>query len=175
MKVKIEYDGTNVHLSIEAETSRLAKLVMFLLNAIGIALIIIAILEWLLALLIMGALWVLFFGWLTLWNFFGRELITINTRSLSYQQYYGFFKTKVEKKAVNRALNISLIPTLERQKKKHFQLIFETFNEFNLPEEIYRTSLPISETDLELLKKSIRLLYIKKVYPDYIKLSYLLN
>ncbi|MET3112465.1 hypothetical protein AAKU52_000176 [Pedobacter sp. CG_S7] len=175
MKVKIDYDGTNVHLSIEAETSKLAKLIMLLLNLIGIALIIIGILEWLLVLLIMGVLWVLFFGWLTLWNFFGREMITINTSSLSYQQYYGFYKTELEKKPVNRALNISLIPTLERQEKKYFQLIFETYNEFNLPEEIYRTSLPISETDLELLKKSIRMLYFKKVYPDYINMPYLLN
>jgi hypothetical protein len=175
MIVKIDYDGVNVHLSIEAETSKIAKAVMLFLNLMGIALILVGFYEWLLVLLMLGTLWLIFFGWLTLWNFFGKELITINTRSLTYQHQYAFYKAKPEIRSVNKALNISLIPAMEIQSQKYFHLIFESYNEYNQPTEIYRSALPISETDLNLLKISIRKLYFKKVHPDYINQPYLLN
>jgi hypothetical protein len=175
MKVKIDFDGVNVHLSIEAETSKIVRAIMVFLNFMGVVLILIGIYEWLLILVILGALWVVFFGWLTLWNFFGRELITINTKQLTYQHQYGFYKNKVESRNVSKALNISLIPAVEHHGENYFQLIFESYNELNLPEEIYRSAFPISQTDLNVLKISIRKLYFKKVHPDYINQPYLLN
>ncbi|WP_432712535.1 hypothetical protein [Pedobacter sp.] len=175
MKVKIEYDGISVHLSMEAETSKIAGMVMLFLNLMGFALIIVGIVEWMLVLLILGILWLLFFGWLTLWNLFGREVITITTRSLNHQHHYGLYKTKLETKKINKALNISLIPAMEHWGENHYQLIFESFNDHNMPEEIYRSTLPISETHLQLLKHSIRKLYFKKVHPDYLKQPFMLN
>lgn len=175
MKVKIDFDGTNVHLSIEAETSKIARIVMIFLDLLGFALMIIGLYEWLLVLLILGILWLVFMGWLTLWNFFGKELITINTKLLTYQHQYGFYKTDVETRKISKALNISLIPAIERQGENYYNLIFESYNDLNLPEEIYRSAFPISESDLNLLKISIRKLYFKKVHPDYINQPYLLN
>ena len=175
MEVKIDFDGVNVHLSIEAKTSNFVRATMVFLNLMGVILILIGFYEWLLILVILGGLWLLFFGWLTLWNFFGKELITINTKLLTYQHQYGFYKNKAEFRNISKALNISLIPTEEHHHENYFHLIFESYNEFNLPEEIYRSAFPISQSDLNLLKISIRKLYFKKVHPDYINQPYLLN
>ncbi len=175
MKVQIEYDGVKVHLSMEAETSMIAKAGVVILNGIGMTVVFIGVYDWLLVVLTIGMLWQLFFGWLILWHLFGKEVITITTAQLTYQHHYGFLKTKVEERCIRKALNISLIPTLAHQHQACFQLIFESFNEYGLPDEIYRSIFPIAETDLNLLKIAIRKLYLKKVHPDYIKQPYLLN
>lgn len=175
MKVKIDYDGTNVRLTIETGISTLGKTVMILFNIIGICLILMALEEWLLSLLIIGILWTIFFGWLALWKLFGQELVIINKKSLSYQHRYGFNKTILESRDIRKALNISLIPAPEYHGEKYFHLIFESFNKQNHPEEIYRSTLPISETDLDVLKKSIRKLYFKKVDPASLNQPYRLN
>jgi hypothetical protein len=175
MKVEIVYDQGQVKLSMEGETTVQAKLVILLFDLIGLLIILISLYEWLLGLLIMGLLWSLVFGGLTLWNFFGRETITITKHTLSYQQHYGFYKTKTACKRINRALNISLIPVAEKSGQPHYQLIFESYNAKLQPEEIYRTTLYISASDLDNLKQKIRLIYSKKIEPDFIRQPYLLN
>jgi len=175
MKVEINYGAGRVDLSIEGETSVQTKAAMLFFDLIGLAILIISLYEWLLGLLIMGILWSVLFGSLTLWNLFGRETITITKNSLHYQHHYGFYKTKVECKRINRALNISLIPVPEKSGQPHYQLIFESYNAQQQPEEIYRSSLPISAADLECLKQNIRLLFIKRIEPDFVRQPYLLN
>jgi hypothetical protein len=175
MKVNIVYIGGQVNLSIEAETSVQVKATLLFFDMIGLLILFTSIFEWLLGLLIMGILWSVLFGSLTLWNFFGRETITITKKALTYQQYYGFYKTNPEHKPIHRALNISLIPVPEKSGQPHYQLIFESYNAQQLPEEIYRSSLSISATDLECLKQNIRLLYFKKIEPDFKRQPYLLN
>jgi len=175
MKVEIKYGAGRVDLSIEGETSLQTKVAIIFFDLIGLAILVISLYEWLLGLLIMGMIWSVFFGSLTLWNLFGRETITITKNSLNYQQHYGFYQTKLECKQINRALNISLIPVPEKSGQPYYQLIFESYNAQQLPEEIYRSSLPISASDLECLKQNIRLLFIKKIEPDFIRQPYLLN
>jgi hypothetical protein len=175
MKVKIDYDGINVSLLIEVEASRIAKVAMFFVIAFGIAVLGIALVEWLLGLLIAAVLWLILFGWLCLWNLFGKELLIINSKSLSYQHTYGFYVTPLETKRIYRAMNISLVPALEKQGKLLYHLVFESFNHNDLPEELYRTALPISSDELETLKKYIRRSYFEKVSIDFVKQPYLLN
>ncbi|WP_432710120.1 hypothetical protein [Pedobacter sp.] len=175
MNVNIVYIGGQVNLSIEAEASVQIKATLLFFDLIGLAILGISLYEWLLGLLIMGILWTLLFASLTLWNFYGKETITITKNALTYQQHYGFYKTNVEHKPIYRALNISLIPVANKLNQPHYQLIFESYNAQQLPEEIYRSSLAISASDLECLKQNIRLLYFKKIEPDFISQPYLLN
>ncbi|HWW38956.1 hypothetical protein [Pedobacter sp.] len=175
MKVNINNDGINVRLSIENQASILGKTGMVSFTLIGLIIMGIAIAEWLLGLLIMGTLWCMFFGWLTLWNFYGKELLVINTKSLSYQHIYGFYKTAQITKKINKALNISLVQAGIHHETEHFNLIFESYNTCDLPEEIYRTALPITKKDLDILKINIRQLYFEKVDPDLFNQPYMLN
>ena len=175
MKVNIVYVGGQVQLSIEAEASVKVKAALLFFDLMAMVMLVISLYEWLLGLLMMGIVWSVFVGTLTLWNFFGKETITITKNTLTYQHDYGFYKTTIERKPIIRALNISLIPVPEKSGEPHYQLIFESYNAQQLPEEIYRSSLPISSTDLECLKQNIRLLYIKKIEPDFKRQPFLLN
>lgn len=160
---------------MEAETSMLAKAAVVILNGIGMTVVFIGVYDWLLIVLTIGMLWQLFFGWLILWHFFGKEVITLTTKKLTYQHHYGFLKTKIQDCNIRKALYISLIPTPPHRQLNEFQLIFESLNEYDLPDEIYRSIFSINETELNLLKIAIRKLYLKKVRPDYVKQPFLLN
>lgn len=175
MKVRINSNGIQVRLSIKRENSSLAKTGMIILNVLGLTIIGIAIAEWLLGLLMMGVLWSIFFGWLTLWNLYGQELVIITTKSLSYQHVYGWYRTTLMTKEINKALHISLIQSTMQHETEHFSLIFESYNEYDLPQELYRTALAISKSDLEILKINIRQLYFEKVDPDLMRQPYMLN
>lgn len=175
MKVELKKDHVNLHVLIEAETSNVVKGILIFFNVCTLAIVTMSLIDWLLALFVIGALLTFLFGWLTLWYGFGKEKLIINTKSISYQYKWGFYTTKLESQPLRKALNISLAPSRERNGLEYFNVIFETYNNHNVPEEIYRTSLAINRAEFALLKRSVRTLYFEKVDPDYYKQPYILN
>jgi hypothetical protein len=157
MKVEFKNDRVNLHVLIKEETSILTRTLMILFNICSIAVVIFALVDWLLGLFVIGLLLTIFSGWLTL------------------SHCYGFYTTPLESRKINRALNISLSPSGAHQGKEQYNLIFETYNDFELPEEIYRTRLSITKSDFGVLKGSIRSLYFEKVNPEYLKQTFILN
>jgi hypothetical protein len=175
MKVEIKKDFVNLHVLIEAETSNIVKAVMIFFNVCTIAIIALALLDWLLGLFVIGVLLLMLFGWFTLWFGYGKEKLVINTKSISYQYQYGFYHTKLETRPIKKALNISLAPARDRNGLEYFNLIFETYNKYDVPEEIYRSALAITRAEFAILKRSVRTLYFEKVDPEYLKQPYILN
>ena len=88
---------------------------------------------------------------------------------------YGLYTTKLEAQPIKRALNISLTPSREKNGLEYFNVIFETYNKHNVPEEIYRTSLAITRAEFAVLKRSLRTLYFEKVDPEYHRQPFILN
>ncbi|MDB5021309.1 MAG: hypothetical protein JWQ28_2436, partial [Pedobacter sp.] len=140
-----------------------------------VAVVMFALIDWLLGLFVLGLLLAIFSGWLTLSHCYGNEKLIISSKMLSFQHKYGFYTTPLESRKINRALNISLSPSVAQRGKEHFHLIFETYNDFELPEEIYRTRLSITKADFGVLKGSVRSLYFEKVNPEYLKQTFILN
>jgi hypothetical protein len=175
MKVEFKNDRVNLHVLIKEETTKLTRTLMILFNLCSVAVIIFGLVDWLLGLCVIGFLLTTFSGWLTLSHCYGSEKLIINSKMLSFQRKYGFYSTPIESKSINRALNISLTPADAHRKNERFNLIFETYNDFELPEEIYRTSLSITKADFSVLKSSVRSLYFEKVNPDYLKQTFILN
>lgn len=175
MKVELKKDYVNLHVLIEAETSNVVKGILIFFNSCTVAIVVISLLDWLLALFVIGVLLMMLFGWVTLWFGFGKERLIINTKSITYQYQYGFYLTKPESRPIKKALNISLAPSRERNGLEYFNLIFETYNKYDVPEEIYRSSLAITRAEFAVLKRSVRALYFEKVDPDYYKQPYILN
>lgn len=175
MPTSITYHRDYVYIAMRADTGLTIKMLMFALDLTGFTIIFLGFYEWFLIGLIIGFIWTLFFGWLTLWSCFGREMIWINKNYLSYQLDYGLYQSRLETSKVRRALHIALIPSTRPRQEAHYQLIFESFDETGVPHEIYRTALCISERDLSELKGYIRQLYFEKIKPAYITKSFLLN
>lgn len=175
MKVELKKDYINLHVVIEAETSKIVKGILIFFNVCSLAVVVLSVFDWLLALLVIGVLLMSLFGWLTLWYGFGKEKLIITSKSISYQYQYGFYTTKMESQPLRRALNISLAPSRERNGLEYFNVIFETYNQQNVPEEIYRTSLAINRAEFAILKRSIRSLYFERVDPNHHIQPYILN
>jgi ABC-type multidrug transport system fused ATPase/permease subunit len=175
MKVEIKKDYVNLHVVIEAETSPVVKAVLIFFNLCTVGIVVLALADWLLGLFVIGMLLMGLFGWLTLWFGYGKEKLIINTKSISYQYQYGFYTTKLETRPIKRALNISLAPSRDRNGLEYFNLIFETFNKYDVPEEIYRSALSITRSEFAVLKRSVRALYFEKVDYEYLKQPYILN
>lgn len=175
MKVELKKDYVNLHVSIEAETSKIVRGILIFFNLCTFGVVAISLVDWLLALFVIGVLLTALFGWLTLWYGFGKEKLIITSKSISYQYHYGFYSTKIESQPLRRALNISLAPSRERNGLEYFNVIFETYNENNAPEEIYRTSLAINRAEFAVLKRAIRTLYFEKVDPNHHRQAYILN
>jgi len=175
MKIELKKDYINLHVVIEAETSKVVKSILIFFNLCTVAIIVLSLIDWLLALLVIGVLLMTLFGWLTLWYGFGKEKLIITSGSISYQYQYGFYRTKIASETIRRALNISLAPSRERNGLEYFNVIFETFNQQNVPEEIYRTALSINRAEFAVLKRSLRALYFERVDPNHHTQSYILN
>jgi hypothetical protein len=175
MKVEFKNDRINLHVLIKQETSWLYRVLLILFNICSIAVVIFALVDWLLGLVVLGVILTAFSGWLTLAHCYGSEMLKINAKSLSFEHKYGFYTMPMETRKINRALNISLSPAQVKQGQEHYHLIFETYNEFELPDEIYRTRLSITKADFNVLKNSIRSLYFEKVNPEYLKQAFILN
>ena len=176
MKVEFKNDRVNLHVLIKEETSTLNRTLMILFNVCSVGVMVFALTDWLLGLFVLGLLLTIFSGWLTLSHCYGNEKLIMSAKVLSYQHKYGFYTTPLESKKINRALNISLAPSAaHRGNEEHFNLIFETYNDFELPEEIYRTRLSITKADFGILKGSVRALYFEKLNPEYLKQTFILN
>jgi hypothetical protein len=175
MKVEFKNDRINLHVLIKQETSLLSRTLLIFFNICSTAIVIFALVDWLLGLVVLGFLLTVFSFWLTFAHCYGSEKLTINAKSLSFEHKYGFYTTPLETRKIIRALNISLSPTHVKQGNERYNLIFETYNEFQLPEEIYRSRLSITKDDFNVLKSSVRSLYFEKVNPEYLKQAFILN
>lgn len=175
MKLEIKKDYVNLHVVIGAETSLVVKSVLIFFNVCTLGIVILSLIDWLLGLFVIGSILMGLFAWLTLWFGYGKERIIINTKSISYQYQYGFYTTKIETQPIKKALNISLAPARDKNGLEYFNLIFETYNKHNVPEEIYRSALAITRPEFATLKRSVRALYFEKVDAEYLKQPYILN
>ncbi|BAV04101.1 hypothetical protein FLA_0080 [Filimonas lacunae] len=99
----------------------------------------------------------------TLWNFFGRELVTVNTRVLTYQHDYGLFKTKLVTHKVNRMLHCQAFSTIKEKEGTWQYLQFGSYDENDLPSLLYQVSLPVEEKDTLLIQQLIDKLYVTRL------------
>jgi len=77
-----------------------------------------------------------------LWNTFGEESYIISTTHITYQHYYGFWKTK------QKTFKYDFIST-DNINQDELTLIFISYNNEKLQEEVFRTTLPILTVDSE--------------------------
>ena len=110
----------------------------------------------------------------TLWNWFGKEHLIINTKSVSTQLDYGWYRTNLKTMNFSRlGLSSEIIQKTDEQSfgKIYF---FNYREEDNLPEEIYQTAILLPEQQLEEIKDLIWLLF-EPVTPTLNQFPYSLN
>lgn len=92
-KFIINTDGVCVYVSVSVTNSLVGKILLLLANGIALTVLVLSVVEWIPALLLVTLVMLALLMRYTLWNLFGAENLIINTKSLSYQHDYGFWKT----------------------------------------------------------------------------------
>lgn len=169
----IKTDGVCLYVSTEVRAERTGKLMLLVLNLLiwtGIVALIAnvedrAIGEALLLLLIMGVIRHYTLGKYTLWNFFGKESF-INTKSFSYQHDYGFYRTNLTTKDFTR-LRVEYRNLREEKGTLSGKLFFFHYNERELPELLFETTLLIPQKYAECIIAGINELFADRMAEKY--------
>lgn len=86
---------------------------------------------------------------------------------MMYQHDYGFFRTNPKLKFFQKGLSVIRKEAAEVGNNAQITLVFQTFNTYDLPEDVYQTALPIAKRNADLIIKAINSLFIEKITEDY--------
>jgi len=147
LKAEITFDHLNIYVKTKIPTNKYLKIFLLIFNLsaiIGLFYFVFLLQEYKPNPLpfLLPIAYGLTIGKYFLWNTFGEEFFIISTTHITYQHYYGFWKTK------QKTLKYDFIST-KNISQNELVLIFISYNAEKLQEEIFRTSLPISALDSE--------------------------
>lgn len=163
----IDSDGICLFITLTLRTSLAGRRALIFLNLICAGILILATTERITALLLVSILMFLMLIKYSLWNFYGKEYLTINTKSIRYQHDYGFFKTTPQINKIGTSLMVQAQNIYQAGKSKHVRLVFISHDENDFPEEIYHVAIPITQKNANAVIRGINLLYLDKVTDDY--------
>ncbi|MNR02609.1 hypothetical protein D3C85_1184650 [compost metagenome] len=163
----IDSDGICLFITLTLRTHLFGKLTLIFLNLAVAGIAIMAVTEGIPALDIVSVLILLFLIRYSLWNFYGKEHLTINTKSIRYQHEYGFFKTTAQTNKIGKSLMVQAQNIYQSGKSKQVRLVFISHDENDFPEEIYHVAIPITQKNANSVVRGINLLYMDKVTDNY--------
>ncbi|GGF22063.1 hypothetical protein [Flavobacterium limi] len=169
MKNTIEkhFDGINIHSTLKINSSKIGKIVLaiFLIIFLGVLSLVLSTLEKdeiasaIIPVLIISAIIIIFPLRYLIWNIYGKEVLIVNSKSISYYYDYGFFKTNFKTILFTR-LGTQIEFVREYDGIENGRLIFYNYREIDdLPEEIHRTSILIDIVTLEVINCEITELF----------------
>ncbi|RQO74055.1 hypothetical protein DBR43_01215 [Pedobacter sp. KBW06] len=163
----IDSDGICLFITLTLRTSLAGRLVLIFLNMMCTGIIVLAAAERITALILASTVIFLLLIRYSLWNFYGKEYLTINTKSIRYQHDYGFFKTTPQINKIGTSLMVQAQNIYQTGKPKQVRLVFISHNELDFPEEVYHVAIPITQKNANAVIRGINLLYLDKVTDDY--------
>ncbi|MCQ6960995.1 hypothetical protein [Mucilaginibacter aquariorum] len=165
-KTAIYSDEICIYISICANSPLYGKIALLIADLLILSVLIFAIVLWIPGLLLVSAFFLFFLGKYSLWNFYGKENLIINTKTISYQHDYGFFKPAYTVVPFNKILNLQVAPAKPIENKE-LLVKFSSYNDDDLPIEIYTISLSIPEEDVRRLNTLVKQLFADKMADEY--------
>ncbi|TFF38041.1 hypothetical protein [Mucilaginibacter psychrotolerans] len=159
-------DGVCVYMSAGIKSSVWGKLLLLLGNGMVVGVLVLAVVWAIPGLMVFDLLIWVWLGRYTLWNIYGQEHLIINTKSLSFQHDYGFFKLAYKTVPLKNKLKILVLPSKET-KVKELYIQFVSYNDTDLPVEVYQMAIPILEINAVRLSNMVKQLYVDKLSEEY--------
>lgn len=169
------YDGVCIYATISVKPNIVAKIILSFINLFLLAAITTFIIEGVAIAAIAFSVLEFFTLKYTLWNFLGEERVIINTRSLSYQQHYGFFNTPLQTISLNKKILIRAYDQIIENELTLVKFLVESYNDQHLPEVIYHSVLNITEADFKRLLEQVDRLYIDEMSERHAMPEIILN
>lgn len=163
---KIHFDGICIYLESTIKASLTGKIILIILNLIAwpgyifIAAIIpgTELKSFIIPLGIIFLLLVFILGRYSTWNFWGKEFVRINTKSVSFSRSYGIIQTKEKIIEIDR-LGYSYEHIRTYGKIKYGKIHLFDYDKNNNPISILETAVLIPESDAEIIMENINELY----------------
>ena len=166
-------DGTTLYITLESKIKSWVKWILIVLNillyAIALFLFSMTFIEkdpsYLFAFLTFSGAVFWFVTRSTLWNIFGRESLVITTENLSFQNDYGWYKTKREVKAIEKGLIVFTNRQFAYEDDPYVSVsFFEILNE-DEAKEIYSTGIKTDERNFKLIHDGLNELFDRPYTP----------
>ncbi len=164
---EIKTDGINVYVTSKIQANSFGKIALTLLNT-GLLIFygwFVSTIEqneagkmFIPVILLFGAF--IYLPWrYWFWNFYGKEHIIINTKTISLINDYGIIRTN-PKTIPHFQLATNYEFVREINEKPYGRLHFISYNpETNLPEEVYQTTILLVKDDLDKIRDNITLVF----------------
>jgi hypothetical protein len=165
-RIKIYSDEVCVYISIAASNPLYGKVALILADGIILSGLIVAIVIWIPALALISGVFLFILIKYTLWSLYGRENIIINTKTVSYQHEYGFFRTRYTTVPFNKGITLKVAPAKPIEDKELLVLI-SSYTDNDLPIDIYTTALSMPEDDVIRLNTLVKQLFVDKMADEY--------
>ena len=166
----IQFDGVNVYVNLSIKVDRISNIMVAGFNIIAISLFVLLVSavekqevgKFIIPFAIMSILIIFFPLRYMLWNFFGKEILIVNTKCISWAYNYGFFKTNL-KKIPFRRIATSYEFVRESGGIDFGRLQFINYSPLtNLPVTIHTTSVLAPKGDIEKIQNAIEQLFYQK-------------
>lgn len=178
--IHIRNDGVTVNCTLEVKADTPGKIV---LSVIVIA--VLSLLIWQMTvgefnkvaipILIVLALTIAYPGRYLLWNLYGKEYLTITTRSISYAYDYGFIVTKPRTIRFSK-LRTDLHLVRKEGRTERGRLVFVSYNDNDgLPEMIHETSVLLDLNDITAIDTEIEKIFVNEYMNSNAFVGYSLN
>jgi len=165
-RIKIYSDEICIYVSIGVNNPLYGKVALILADALILSVLILAIVIWIPGLALVSLLFLFFLTKYTLWNIYGRENVIINTKNVTYQHDYGFFKTDYTILPINKGLSLKVAPAKPTENKE-LLIKMTSYNDNDLPVEIYTMALSVPEDDVIRLNMLMKQLFVDKMAEEY--------
>lgn len=156
---KVNYDGTSLSATITVQPSLALKISLYLLNILLIAVILLFTVGGIGVIVLFIVAFEILFLRYSIWNLYGSEHIILKEDTFSCQQFYGFFKLPVKIFKINKSIRVIPFHENFQAGNKAMKLIFESYDDYNEPVNLYQTALGISREDYANFMKSFNQLY----------------
>jgi flagellar basal body-associated protein FliL len=158
---EVNFDGSSLSAIISVQPSLSMKIALYLLNILLIAVIVLFTVGGVGVIVLFIVAFEILFLRYSIWNLHGTETIVLTKETLSYQQFYGFFKLGIKSFKINKTIRIIPFHENFQAGNKAMKLIFESYDSDDEPVNLYQTALVISRPDYELFMKAFHQQYTK--------------
>lgn len=172
-KCNINTDGINVNIFSEIHIDTTGKIFLLITNLIvwpGLFYIfsfipVSLIKNFIPVIIILPTILIFTLGGYTIWNLWGKEFVRVNVKSISYRRSYGIFETKEKVIKIDR-LGFRYEKIRYFNNIEHGKIHFFNYNENNIPEDVFETSILIPKEKADEVDARITELFITEYYEE---------
>lgn len=155
----VDSDGKNIVINSFVKTAMEGKVILVLIMSLFIVYTTIPFVVFpvhkgdngfIFIIVLFGILLLYFLGKRFLWNTFGKETVVINTKSISYQYDYGILRTTLTT-IPYKELKVLYEKVKDIGDVEYGNLHFIDYDEVNLPNTVYETTVLLSKKDADII------------------------